>query len=236
MKYSIIVTGFNCENYVKECIDSILAQTEQDFNLYIANDASTDNTQLIIDTYEYNEKVIFLEGINNLGALYWRQHYVACFTADIVLFVGMDDYLEPNALEVLNKYYENPAIKMTYGSWRTIERQAKVVKAYPSEVFINKSFRTHEWLATSLNSFKRELLLQVPKEKLIDPETNEFYTNCTDLAYSFPCLEMCKENEVAVVKEFIYIYRHDHDNTTLNRLGKADKSRVRQTLREVKPL
>lgn len=234
MKYSIIVTGYNCEEYAKQCIDSILAQTEKDYEIIIINDASTDNTKEVIESYK-QENVYSFNSSNNLGALQYRYDFTHAFNGDIILFVGLDDYLEPNALEVLNKVYENPKIRMSYGSWRTPERTAKMVRAYPSEVFKNKSFRTHEWLATALNSFKRELLLKVPKEKLLD-EDGKFFTNCTDLAYSFPCLEQCKENEVAIVKEFIYIYRNNHKNTTLNRLGREHKTKVREYLKTIKPL
>jgi len=44
---------------------------------------------------------------------------------------------------------------------------------------------------------------------------------------------MCSFEEVKVIKDFIYIYRNNHDNTTLNRLGKADKTRVREILKEM---
>lgn len=237
MKYSIIVTGYNCEEYAKQCIDSILAQTEKDYELIIIDDASTDNTLNIIKACKSKDSRIgYAWRETNTGALSIRHYAVEHTVGDIILFVGLDDYLEPNALEVLNKYYEDDKIRMTYGSWRTPERTAMRVKAYPSEVFKNKSFRTHKWLATSLNSFKRELLLGVPREKLINPKTNEFFTNCTDLAYSFPCLEQCKEEEVAVVKEYIYIYRNNHKNTTLNRLGTAHKTEIREILRNMKAL
>ena len=231
MKFSIIVTGFNAEKYVSECIDSILAQTYTDYELIICDDASTDSTQSFVSNY------LGMNNPSNNGALYCRYHSVEYLVkGEIMVFVGMDDYLQPNALEVLAKVYEDPKIKLSYGSWMTPERVGYFAQPYPQEVFDNKSFRTHKWLATSPNSFKRELLLKVPREKLIDPVTNEFYTNCTDLAYSFPCLEMCKSDEVAVVKEFIYVYRNDHDNTTLNRLGKENKTRVRNTLKTIETL
>jgi len=235
MKYSIIVTGYNCEKYAKQCIDSILAQTEKDYEVIVINDCSTDNTKEILESYK-QQNIYAFHAVKNLGALQYRYDFAHAFDGDIILFVGLDDYLEPNALEVLNKVYSNPKIRMSYGAWKTPQNTAKRVRAYPSEVFKNKSFRNHEWLATALNSFKCDLLLEIPKEKLINPKTNEFFTNCTDLAYSFPALELCKEDEVAVVKDYIYVYRNDHDNTTLNRLGVEHKTEVRDILRNIKPL
>ena len=231
MKFSIIVTGYNCEKYAKECIDSVLAQTYKDFEVIVVDDASTDNTLSIIKTYGGLIGYAWRE--TNVGALHLRKYVVDNTDGDVVVFLGLDDKLEPNALEVLAEAYKDDKIKMTYGSWRTFDRQGMIAQPYPSQVFKDKSFRKHKWLATSLNSFKRELLLSVPLEKLIDPRTNKFFTNCTDLAYSFPCLEMCNEDEVAVIKKCIYVYRHDHDNTTLNRLGRQHKTETREILRNM---
>ena len=48
---SIILNVYNGEKYVKRCIDSVLFQTYQDFELLIVDDGSTDATAKIIDTY-----------------------------------------------------------------------------------------------------------------------------------------------------------------------------------------
>ena len=47
----IILPNFNKENYLKETIDSILNQSFKDFNLYIIDDNSTDNSKKVIDKY-----------------------------------------------------------------------------------------------------------------------------------------------------------------------------------------
>jgi glycosyltransferase involved in cell wall biosynthesis len=234
MRFSIIITGYNAEDYVRECLDSVYAQTFTDFEVIILDDGSTDNTRLLIEAnlhYGWG----FLSFKDNLGALDRRELAVNTMTnGEIIVFLGLDDMLTPNCLEVLDKVY-TPEIKMAYGSWMTPQRQGYLAREYPQEVFDNKSFRTHEWLATNPNSFRVELLCSVPIDVLIDEDGN-FFKNCTDLAYSFPCLEQCKKNEVAVVKEFIYIYNHNHPNTTLNRLGKEHKTKVREYLKTIKPV
>ena len=50
-KISIIIPVYNVENYLEKCLDSILAQTFQDFNVYIVDDGSTDKTGDICAEY-----------------------------------------------------------------------------------------------------------------------------------------------------------------------------------------
>lgn len=50
-KVSVIMPAYNAERFIRPAVDSILAQTFEDFELIILNDGSTDNTQSIIETY-----------------------------------------------------------------------------------------------------------------------------------------------------------------------------------------
>lgn len=51
MKVSIIVPVFNAEKYLRECIESVIAQTLGDYELILVNDGSTDNSAAICDKY-----------------------------------------------------------------------------------------------------------------------------------------------------------------------------------------
>ena len=59
MRFSIIVPVYNVEKYLAKCIESILNQTNQDFELLLVNDGTKDNSQKIIDEYvaKYPDKV-----------------------------------------------------------------------------------------------------------------------------------------------------------------------------------
>ena len=45
MKFLVLVSGWNCEPYVKDCLESIKNQTFKDFTVMVVNDASTDQTE-----------------------------------------------------------------------------------------------------------------------------------------------------------------------------------------------
>lgn len=233
MKFSIIATGYNCESYAKECIESVLAQTYTNWELLIYNDASTDDTASICQEYVNNSKNIWLYNAKkNKGALYGRYFFThSVASGDVVCFLGLDDKLTPNALEVLTKYYTDK-VRMTWGNWINTRGHRHPVRNYDQDVWDKKTFRTAAWRATALNTFRLDLLKSVPKEELL--MNGEFYTNCTDLAYSFPCLERIEKHEAKVVTEPIYIYNDNHANTTRTRLGKAHKTAIREHLKRRK--
>ena len=57
MKLSYIIPVYNVEKYLKECIDSILAQTFDDYEIILVDDASPDNCPYICDGYKgYTQK------------------------------------------------------------------------------------------------------------------------------------------------------------------------------------
>jgi len=228
MKHSIIVTGFNCELYAEECIRSILNQTYDNFEILIYNDGSVDSTKKVLEQFKSNKNIKIYNNKINQGALYGRYNLNKLAQGEIVSFVGLDDKLRSDALEIVNSYY-TPKIKMTYGNWVDMDTNFVFdVEEYSEETFELKLFRKTKWKATALNTFRKSLIDMIP-ETILKMDGN-FFTNCTDLAYSYPCLEQCSKDEVAVIKEPIYIYRKNHPNTTLKRLGKINKTIVRKYL------
>lgn len=231
MKHSVIVTGYNCEKYLDECIESILEQTHPAHEIMIYNDGSTDRTAELLLKYGHYPNIWIWNMPFNKGALHGRYEYVKLATGDVISFVGMDDALDPNALEVLNRYYTDD-IMLSYGSWQDMRTGKKsIARPYPDEVFKKKNFRRSGWRATALNTFRTELIQKVPKELLMID--GKLMDNCTDLAYSFPCLENVTKDQVAVVKEPIYLYRSSHPNTTMKRLGKQHKTVIREKLKRM---
>jgi glycosyltransferase involved in cell wall biosynthesis len=228
MRYSVIITGYNCEKYAAACIQSVLNQKYHDVEILVYDDASTDKTFDIVSGF----KGTFVHRTEkNTGAAYGRVLLSRIATGDVVCFLGLDDMLRPDAIEIVDRAYRAGA-KATYGSWQGVPNgPVFIAEPYSDDVWENKSFRTASWKATLLNTFRRDLVLSVPEELLkID---GKWIDNCTDLAISFPCLEMCEKHEVVVIKEPIYLYRSSHGNTTLKRLGRAHKSAIRQALRKM---
>ena len=103
MKVSIIVPVHNSESYLHKCVDSLLAQTLQEIEIILVDDASTDNSRDLMADYadRYPEKVRCLyldENIRQGGA---RNRGMEIATGEYIGFVDSDDWVEANTYEAL---------------------------------------------------------------------------------------------------------------------------------------
>ena len=94
MKFSIIVPVYNVEQYLAECLDSLLSQTYEDYEIICINDASTDKSYDILLEYSDNNKCIkVLNNDSNQGQSYSRNRGIKEAVGEYVLFVDSDDML-----------------------------------------------------------------------------------------------------------------------------------------------
>lgn len=96
---SIIIPAYNAEAFIKNCIDSILAQSYKDFEIVIVNDGSKDSTLEIIKEYEKADNRIRVISKENGGVSSARNEGLKNASGDYVTFVDADDALTPTALE-----------------------------------------------------------------------------------------------------------------------------------------
>ncbi len=120
MLFSILVPVYNVEKYLAECIESILNQTCQDFELILVDDGSTDFSGSICDEYAGKNptklKVIHQE---NHGLLCARRVGIAHAKGDYCIFVDSDDFVELNLLEsVSNTIAKTPDVDVVLYSFR----------------------------------------------------------------------------------------------------------------------
>jgi glycosyltransferase involved in cell wall biosynthesis len=93
-KISIIVPVFNVENYIHDCIDSILIQTFTDFELILVNDGSMDRSGDICDEYSKKDKRIKVIHKENGGQSSARNRGIDLAKGDYIGFVDSDDWID----------------------------------------------------------------------------------------------------------------------------------------------
>lgn len=100
---SVVIPVYNGENYIMECLHSVLHQTYQDFEIIVVNDGSTDATLLMVDEMKkYTDKIRCFT-IENHGQGYARNYALPLCQGEYVCFVDADDKIEPCTLELAYK-------------------------------------------------------------------------------------------------------------------------------------
>lgn len=107
MKFSIIVPVYNAENYIDTCVESLMKQTCQDFEIILVNDGSKDKTGALCEakaaSYAEKIKVIHQE---NQGPLLTRLNGINCAIGEYCVFLDVDDELVDDGLELLYQSIE----------------------------------------------------------------------------------------------------------------------------------
>lgn len=102
-KCSIIVPVYKAEEYIGRCIDSILQQTYQEWELLLIDDGSPDNAGIICDKYATKDKRILVSHQDNSGVSVARNRGLDIMSGSYVLFLDSDDWLDIYCLEFCMK-------------------------------------------------------------------------------------------------------------------------------------
>lgn len=103
MRFSIIIPVFNVEEYLEQCVLSVLSQTYQDFEIILINDGSTDQSAIMCEQYETQDKRIQVIHKINEGLSSARNKGLELAIGDYILFIDSDDFWKHNrVLEDIN--------------------------------------------------------------------------------------------------------------------------------------
>lgn len=221
-KISIIVPIYNVKDYIRECIDSILVQDYDNYELILVDDGSTDGTSEIVDEYRFNSNVKIFHNVNS-GPSKARNFGIDISSGDYIMFVDSDDKLyDFQCLSKLNIYinkYKSDVIqyKFAYLYNNYLQKQKDIVD-------INNLNNKNECLKKlnrygniSCAPWDKIIKSSFLKEKRILFPEGMF---CEDVKWSYE-LYMAIDS-IKVVNEDLYIYRQQRvGSTTFNKSKKT---------------
>ena len=100
-KVSIIVPVYNIENYIRVCVESILAQTYASLELILVDDGSKDNSGILCDEYAVIDPRVKVIHKENGGVSSARNAGLRQAKGDWIMHVDGDDWIEPDMIESL---------------------------------------------------------------------------------------------------------------------------------------
>lgn len=96
---SVIVPVYNVEEYLEECVDSILKQTYKRLEIILVDDGSTDGCPEICDVYAEKDMRVKVIHQQNAGAANARKRGIMAATAEYVCFVDADDTVDAGMIQ-----------------------------------------------------------------------------------------------------------------------------------------
>jgi glycosyltransferase involved in cell wall biosynthesis len=120
---SVTVLNYNYAHYLPICLDSILAQTMQDFELIIINDRSTDNSLEVIKRYVHDPRIRLIDHAQNMGFVASLIEGSEASTGDYISVISADDYvLSATAFAQARAVLEpHPDVVLCYSAWQEVD-------------------------------------------------------------------------------------------------------------------
>lgn len=178
MKLSIIIPAYNTEEYIGQCIESVLNIKEIENEIIIINDGSTDKTFEIVKKYESKNSNIKLINQDNQGASVARNRGIKESTGDYIYFLDSDDWIETGSFEKIvkgieNDYNNNEEIDVLVGKEKGFSEFTKIEtldERIPKELvgkiisgkeFMEKSIKGKFWnVRLPIYLYKSSLLIE----------------------------------------------------------------------------
>ena len=164
MLFSVLIPLYNAEKYIAECIDSVLAQNFDDYEIVIVNDGSQDRSGEIADLYQkmHPQKIRVIHK-ENTGVLLTRRHLLKKAKGDYILWVDADDAIKPNLMSDLSNEIQKNLPDMIIYDYEDYDDAKKVI---------------HSLFESDGKVIEKELIHSVKIKMLLDRDLNELWSKC----------------------------------------------------------
>ena len=221
--FSIIVPIYNIEKYLKKCVDSILSQDYNDFELLLIDDGSRDSSSTICDEYAEKDSRIKVIHKPNGGLVSARNKGVETATGQYICYVDGDDWVGPHWLQKIYKVIikHKPDIVLYDSVKKYVDREEKIFNRlepgfYDKEMMISKIYPY--LIYDKKQKFCHNIIFPVAWNKIYKSEIlkkhycrEEKIRMGEDHAFSYEC--MLAANSVYYVDEVLYYYNQTNINS-----------------------
>lgn len=209
---SVLMPAYNAEKYIEEAIQCILNQTYTNWELLIADDASTDNTNAIIKRYALKDsRIKCSQNKTNIGYLKTWNQLIKVAEGDFITFLDADDLCAPDRINILYNYLEeNPNVKIVGSNINLLSVDGRQIgtKEYPvSTEVINKNLLSPKFsFCGSAVMIRKEVYQKIGGYR-------EYFDRLgwEDHDWLIRCCTMFK---AANIGKYLYSYRNTPDSVT----------------------
>lgn len=213
--FTIIVPVYNTEKYLRYCLDSILEQTFEDYEVILINDGSTDDSAAICSEYVKKDKRIRVIEQENKGLLQVRRAGLKAAKGKYIMHIDSDDSCKKMMLEHMYNYIQQYNADMIIFNYDLVDDNNSFIKTVKPSISNLEN-----------NVFEKESKAKLVKAFIEGYELNNLVTKCAkreiydinvdygkygrlsmgeDALQSIPLFENAKK--IVYVHESLYFYR-----------------------------
>ena len=207
---SIALATYNGSDYLKEQLDSIFSQTYKNFEVIVVDDASSDNTVLILEQYRKKYGLTYFVNEQNIGVSKNFEKIISMCNGDYILLSDQDDIWLPQKIEVLYKNIGNSSL--IYSNARIVNGKGKILNKTAKEIYplygldsriedIYNYIVLNSFILGCSAMFKRELLSNLIPIYPTSRNHDWWLTMCAN-----------QKNGIKYIDEVLFYYRHHSNN------------------------
>lgn len=239
MKVSVVIPIYKVEKYLRKCLDSVINQDLDDYEIICVDDKSPDNCLDIIKEYQKkNNKIRLVCNEINVGLSSSRNNGLDVAKGEYILFVDSDDYIKQNCLGFLYNRMKEEQLDILYFNKKSFaDDSCKLsVKKIYNKRFGEKEITTGiemftkfmlDWSFKSMNAYTQFFRLDFLRKNNL-----RFYDGLVHEDYLFYFLCAMKANRVGNLDRTFYYYRV-RDNSITGVVTPQRKQSMFITLSEV---
>ncbi|MCS6923479.1 MAG: glycosyltransferase [Fimbriimonadales bacterium] len=210
---SVVMAAYNAAPYIAQAIESVQAQTLDDWELIVVDDASTDETVELVRRYEGDPRVRLLRNTQNLGPAGGRNRALEAAQGKWIAVLDADDWFEPCRLERLLQTARELEVAVVYDLYRQVDaRTGETLKVFFSA---HAPTPTQPARYSPLETVRAHLALQPLIERALVERAGLRYREDITLGedYLFQTLATIEAGGCGVLPEPLYNYRWHRGST-----------------------
>lgn len=217
---SILIPLYNVEQYIARCLDSILSQTYQNFEVIVVNDGSPDNSVNIVSKYaECDKRIRIIDNEENMGLAWTRMMGYIHAEGDYIVFCDSDDYMPAGALECLHKAVEQSNADIVIGNYQPVNSNKNFGKPSNNRLSFGRDKKSvYKSLLT--NETSHSLWGKIYRKELFgnyEYITYKKFINAEDGFLLYQVIE--NTSKVVAIEDVVYYYYHNIESATKVKLS-----------------
>src|SRR5690606_23588252 len=225
---SVLVPLYNVEKYIARCLDSILNQSFQNFEIVIVNDGSLDSSiDIALQYAEKDNRIKIIYNDENMGLAWARKVGYSNAVGQYIVFCDSDDYLPSNALEILYDSIKSSDADIVVGNYQSVNSNNEFRHISNNKLFYGNDQKS-VYKALLKNEMSHSLWGKIYKSELFKNKnyiTHKHFVNSED---GFLFYQIVKNTiKIETIADVVYYYYHnDQSSTKIKLTDKAIRSIV----------